>query len=53
MATSELIINVSNDKYSARISTLQGYVNSLEGILQQYQAQRAKVGFHLDGRRGR
>lgn len=43
MAASDLIINVSNDKYSARISTLQGYVNSLEGILQQYQTQRAKV----------
>lgn len=43
MAASDLIINVSNDKYAARISMLQGYVQSLQGIVDQYTQQRSKV----------
>ena len=43
MAASDLILNVSTDKYSARISMLQGYVQSLQNIVQQYEDLRGKV----------
>ena len=43
MAASDLILNVSTDKYSARISMLGGYVQSLQNIVQQYETQRGKV----------
>lgn len=43
MAASDLILNVSTDKYSAKISQLEGYVQSLHGIVQQYEVLRGKI----------
>lgn len=39
----DLELNVSTTKYNARISTLEGYVSSLNNLLSEYQAKRNQV----------
>lgn len=43
MAIADLTLNVSKQKYEARITTLEGYVSSLNDLLSQYQAKKNEV----------
>ena len=40
----ELEIKVDSNKYEARISMLEGYVNRLEGLMGRYEALKNSVG---------
>lgn len=40
----ELELKVDSNKYEARISMLEGYVNQLEGLMGRYEALKNSVG---------